>query len=272
MPICRMSFRSRRMKSFGEHRRHPLNSEHRSHPLAQPWLISVLIRLCLLPFSALLPPPPLPVISTKLRKTTTTNSPSCIVTSQRHRPSKAADWKTPVHKGKGAWDLSGSSLGLDQNLKSVHDARRETIVMNQYLGHRRLRWRITGIRSQPHQERESLQAIVPCGGWSCTLRTELCGSSAGSSRLSAVSCSLLPGESHSAPLVSLQIRESLKSSTPPEKGYSAHVTRKKLKPKVVPSIAERCDSLSNEPDCFLRKNCQGINPHCSLSTQSKKRM
>lgn len=42
MPICRMSFLSRRMKSLGEHFRHPLNSEHRSQPLAQPWLISVL--------------------------------------------------------------------------------------------------------------------------------------------------------------------------------------------------------------------------------------
>lgn len=36
IPICRISFLSRRMKSLGEHLRHPLNSEHRSQPLAQP--------------------------------------------------------------------------------------------------------------------------------------------------------------------------------------------------------------------------------------------
>lgn len=42
IPICRISFLSRRMKSLGEHLRHPLNSEHRSQPLAQPWLSSVL--------------------------------------------------------------------------------------------------------------------------------------------------------------------------------------------------------------------------------------
>lgn len=45
--------------------------------------ISYILRLCLLPFTTLL----LPVRSIELRKTTTTSSPSCIVTLQRCSPS-----------------------------------------------------------------------------------------------------------------------------------------------------------------------------------------
>lgn len=41
-PTWRMSFRSSRMKSLGEHLRQPLTSEQSSQPLAQAWLPSAL--------------------------------------------------------------------------------------------------------------------------------------------------------------------------------------------------------------------------------------
>lgn len=49
--------------------------------------VSYILRLCLLPFTTLLPP----VRSIELRKTTTTNSPSCIVTLQRRSPVAQGD-------------------------------------------------------------------------------------------------------------------------------------------------------------------------------------
>lgn len=54
--------------------------------------VSYILRLCLLPFTTLLPP----VRSIELRKTTTTNSPSCIVTLQRRSPVAQGD-RSPSH-------------------------------------------------------------------------------------------------------------------------------------------------------------------------------
>lgn len=95
-PTWRMSFLSSRMKSLGEHLRQPLTSEQSSQPLAQAWLPSALIRLCLLPLIPRLPT----AMCVQLRTRATTHSPSRIVTGQPRAPGR-----------RGGLLLKGSEAG-----------------------------------------------------------------------------------------------------------------------------------------------------------------
>lgn len=72
--------------------------------------VSYILRLCLLPFTTLL----LPVRSIELRKTTTTNSPSCIVTLQRCS-SSVAGWSEEPAPQLGVSLLPLKRLRLDQS-------------------------------------------------------------------------------------------------------------------------------------------------------------